>query len=56
MKKMETDIENLAQEYKNHQTARQHLEDEIIRFWSIYLEKKNPDPQSRLIGSVTEPK
>ena len=32
MKKMETDIEQLAEEYKNLQTSRQHLEDEIIRY------------------------
>lgn len=32
MKKMETDIEHLAEEYKSLQTARQQLEDEIIRF------------------------
>jgi hypothetical protein len=32
MKKMETDIEKLAEEYKELQTARQHLEDDIIRY------------------------
>ena len=35
MKKMETDIEQLAEEYKNLQTSRQHLEDEIIRYKKI---------------------
>jgi hypothetical protein len=31
MKKMETDIESLAEEYRNLQTSRQQLEDDIIR-------------------------
>ena len=31
MKKMETDIEELAEELKNLQTSKQQLEDQIIR-------------------------